>query len=424
MKYLIIFFIFFVQCKFILLAHDIQTYSYYDIQLEIQPKNQYIKVDGNLQYIVDSDSLNTIEFKLHKNLLLSEFLINGEENYFIDSAFVPVRWQPDAKRIVCNLNRFYHQGESINFQFSYEGKITSWPEWSANVIDTGWIEIGLYFPWYPNFYGEFTYNLKVSIDKDYNVFAPGNSKKNENLYEFENKKPVGDFIVCASKDLKIYESSFADSKAILVNSHLSKSTTDSIISDVTKTYQKYMNWFGELDDMNMNIIISKRTKGGGYARKGALYLGGMNDTSYQKNKSGYLRYLSHEISHFWWNKAGHNWEDWLNESFAEYSALMIIRELKGEEEFKSRIEEKRSGINELPPIWNMDRNDPNAEKLLYNKGTVLLKKLEDKIGKEDFIAICKDRLDLNLNTTEDFLNHLKEKQGIETEKWFRKLLQK
>jgi len=38
----------------------------------------------------------------------------------------------------------------------------------------------------------------------------------------------------------------------------------------------------------------------------------------------------------WWANAPVNsWEDWLNESFAEYSALMAVRELFGAERFEA-----------------------------------------------------------------------------------------
>jgi len=43
-------------------------------------------------------------------------------------------------------------------------------------------------------------------------------------------------------------------------------------------------------------------------------------------------------------------EDWLNESFAEYSALMAVRELFGTGRFQNIIAGKRKRSEGMPPI--------------------------------------------------------------------------
>ena len=85
------------------------------------------------------------------------------------------------------------------------------------------------------------------------------------------------------------------------------------------------------------------------------------------------------------------------EGFAEYSALMIIKELFGEEAFNRRIEAKKSILAEKPPIWGFDRNDRTTpeksdavEAILYSKGPILLHLLEQKIGRDDFHSLCKE----------------------------------
>jgi hypothetical protein len=398
--------------------------SHYKIHLTIDPLHQSIKVDGLLNFLIESDSISEFSFLLHKNLKINSFTFNNSNKFSIDSTYEPARWQPDAIKLIYNSDITYQRGEVVNIEFNYEGKITSWPSWSANVIDTNWIEMGLYLPWYPNFYGLFTYNLNVTIDPEYAIFALGEHSKNGESHNFKNQNPIGDFVVCASKDLVIYNANIKSSTIKLVNSHLSKQTSDLMLSDIEKIYNNYLSWFGEINEMEMNIIVSKRIKGGGYARKRALYLGGINDSSYTNKRIDYYRYLSHELAHFWWNGADHNWEDWLNESFAEYSAAIQIRETFGIDDYNIFMNKKEAESIDLPPIWEMNRNDPKAEKLLYSKGVLILKKLEDKISQENFRKLCQDRFQNNINETNSFLNLLHKNEGIETEEWFRELLKK
>jgi aminopeptidase N len=168
----------------------------------------------------------------------------------------------------------------------------------------------------------------------------------------------------------------------------------------------------------MCLVVSKRDKGGGYSRKGGLFLGGINDSNYLSERTDYVQYLGHEIAHFWWQGATGNWEDWLNESFAEYSALNLIKELSSKEEFNTKLNIKRSESSNTPPIWGISRSDPSAEQVLYSKGVVLLNELEEKIGKNKFLELYRARIDKKINNTLDFLNLIKDTGGKETADWF------
>ena len=83
-------------------------------------------------------------------------------------------------------------------------------------------------------------------------------------------------------------------------------------SDLIASLKYYRECYGNFPSDEVNVVISKRKLGGGYARNSALYLGGLTDDNYRKNKIDYLRYISHELAHNWWNGADLNMEDWLN----------------------------------------------------------------------------------------------------------------
>ena len=397
-------------------------YSHYDIQLKIIPDEQFIKVAGSLKYLVTKDSLDELSLNLHKKFVISNFSINGDNSYQLDTGNTNVRWLPDAMKIIYPTKKKFQKGGVLNVEFSYEGKITEWPAWSANVISSDWIEIGLYFPWYPSIYGSFTYKVSIDIEPDYNVFAIGESTAKGNKKVFETNFPVDDFIICASKDLTIRETKLLNQSFQIVNCTLSEATVDSIQTDIENFYKLYSSWFGKIQVQDMCLVISKRDKGGGYSRKGGLFLGGLTDSNYLNMRTDYVRYLGHEIAHFWWHGAESNWEDWLNESFAEYSAMILIKELRSTEEFNSRLNIKRSESSNTPPIWGISRSAPLAEQVLYSKGVVLLNELEEKIGKNKFLELYRARIDKKINNTSDFLNLIKDIGGKEIADWFEKSL--
>jgi len=397
-------------------------YSHYDIQLSINPDEQFIKVNGSLKLLIEKDSVDELSFNLHEQLEIKNFRVDGDDSYQLDTTSEKIRWLPNSIRVIYPAKEIYNKGDIININFSYEGQLTKWPSWSANVIGSDWIEMGLYFPWYPSFYGSFNYKVSVDIDPTYSVFAMGNAIEKDSKRIFETKYPVGDFVICASRDLTVRKTELLNHSFQIVNCTLSTATIDTIQTDIQHFYQFFSNWFGDIEGQDMCLVLSKRDKGGGYSRKGGLFLGGVSDSSYLNNRIDYIRYVGHEIAHFWWHGAESNWEDWLNESFAEYGAMMLIRELYSEEEFKAMLNAKRSESNQTPPIWELPRNSSSAELVLYSKGAVLLNELEDKIGNEHFLELCKARMNKNINNTSDFLNLLKDKDGREIADWFEQYL--
>ena len=74
------------------------------------------------------------------------------------------------------------------------------------------------------------------------------------------------------------------------------------------------------EDIYMKFLLSASGTSGGYSRKNFIMLSSRTFNEYV------LKNTAHEIGHFWWNKAPvESWHDWLNESFAEFSALQYIR---------------------------------------------------------------------------------------------------
>lgn len=162
--------------------------------------------------------------------------------------------------------------------------------------------------------------------------------------------------------------------------------------------------FGRIDSNSISIVIVPREDGGGYCRSNLIVLTPNDNLN---DESRYFKYIAHELAHLWWCKSTVNsWEDWLNESFAEYSALLVLRDIFGENEFNKRINIYKEKSEGLPPIIGIDRGNEKAYEVLYIKGPLLLYELEKRIGQEKFIELFNTIHLSNIDNTEKFLAKL------------------
>lgn len=146
------------------------------------------------------------------------------------------------------------------------------------------------------------------------------------------------------------------------------------------------------------MVFADRTSGGGYYRPAFMSI------IYDNDYRGLLKYAAHELGHFWWCRGSvTTWEDWLNESFAEYSSLLFLREFYGPDAYTEFLQDYQKEAEKAPAIWGLDRNDQAAHVVLYKKGALLLGGLESKIGKETFGRFLATLVERKVGSTEQLL---------------------
>ena len=112
--------------------------------------------------------------------------------------------------------------------------------------------------------------------------------------------------------------------------------------------------------------------------------------------------FAHEIAHQYWAHVVRmpSWEEqWLTESFAEYSAALALRKLKGESSYTRLVAvwrgRAKDGASVAPiPYANRIAGDPRSSfvertALLYNKGPLLLYALHKELGDTQFLTFLK-----------------------------------
>lgn len=124
----------------------------------------------------------------------------------------------------------------------------------------------------------------------------------------------------------------------------------------------------------------------------------------------WLKYttFTHELGHVWFCHADTNsYEDWLNETGAEWSSLLFLLH-KGEQELFQKfysIREYEHKVN-AEAIKPKDRHRPNA---VHGSGVVLFHMIYEKYGKDTVVGLLRILSEMGKQATDDFLIHVENK---------------
>jgi aminopeptidase N len=107
--------------------------------------------------------------------------------------------------------------------------------------------------------------------------------------------------------------------------------------------------------------------------------------------------FAHEIAHQYWAhvvKMPSGEEQWLTESFAEYSAALMIKKMKGNGVYERLVNGWRDNAKMIAyvapiPMANRVTSFVDRTYLLYAKGPYILYKLHQELGDNQFLTFLK-----------------------------------
>lgn len=393
-----------------------QPVKSYQGTLTIDAARKRIAADLSVTLAVDAD---TLKFLLHRRATVASIQI-GEASvpFTFDTAGVaPNRFLPDGRQLYI-LTRGTAKGLHT-LRFQYECALSELKSNGASFTDD-WIELNRYGTWFPtnDGYGNFTYSLNIRIADGYSVSGAGTLGKTADGWQLVQNNAGSDIVVLASNKMKTKILQPGGSTIRVDYFNLPDAKADSLLNDFQEIYQFLQTCFGNTGGTAITFSINPARGITSYSRKGFVSLQIAGQNAYRTGKG-----ISHEIGHFWWRLApSDSWEDWLNESFAEYSTLLFIRHKYGQEKFDNEVAEYRSVSATLPALWGMDRSNSNASSTLYRKGPVILHDLEKKVGREKFLAFLQGILSQKISTTAKLLQLTEERLSPDIKIWLESAL--
>ncbi|HEY0593622.1 MAG TPA: M1 family aminopeptidase [Thermoanaerobaculia bacterium] len=272
-------------------------------------------------------------------------------------------------------------------------------------------------PWFPmpDLNGQYyTLHSVVKVKKPYVPLAPGKTIRrveegDYNVVENRIEKPVQFAVALAGK--YSYDEETKDGVTVRVatygqrNNRAIKQLTE-LAFGIIDFYEYFLGPF-PFPELN---IIQIDAYGFGQAPPGTMFItneafnptGG--DIMNQLYSKGINERFAHEIAHQYWGhavKMPSGEEQWLTESFAEYSAALFIKKLKGKAMYEQMLREWESRSKDATksapiPMANRIRipgdqmaNVRERTALVYFKGALLLADLHQELGDQVFLSFMK-----------------------------------
>ncbi len=276
----------------------------------------------------------------------------------------------------------------------YSGGISGW----HNIITGDIIELNRYGVWFPcelscgaksavtvSGCGEY-FLVKGEPDGDLWRYSADEWDMNLILYKRNILQTV------SGKYISIY---FADN-SLDDAAEFSKNIFEDVLDYYTKELFRSEYCGGHTE---MACLYPALKSGGAYKRYGLIVC--ITPGTDEKEAVGVN---AHELAHEWCRGADcGSWEDWLNETTAEWSMLLYCLDRNKTEIFDAIITEHRSKYPEFPPVRTEDGSRPEG---VHTRGTVLFYKLYKAFGAETIKSIIRIFVGLDVKTTDKLLDEM------------------
>jgi len=354
------------------------------IKLSVRFIEKIISVKGHITFV---NPVNSFAFSLNKNM---EKISGNFDDVLVSD--IELAFRPPCKKYEILFN-----AGSNDISFSYVGPVSGW----NSFIEEDRIAANFYSAWYPVveskeldevsiflygledyvvLNGEFnlidkTWRCRKNPDDPYNILA----FKKDNYLVYENNNAVAYYFDNSEKQAAIKSAEAVEDIIRYFNGGLFPK----------RDFNKYLL-----------VSFSNFNENGGYIRGNLIVTG-----HFEKNEDSAVSFLAHEIAHEWCTGADFSFEDWLNETTAEWASLMYMHEVKQNSDyFNKKIEYHKEIANDSPPIKPADLKRP--QKGVHSKGTVLFFGIYEKYGIEEIKKLLRIFVGLEEKTTDEFLRQI------------------
>jgi hypothetical protein len=344
-----------------------------------------------------NDTSKEIQFYVNKNAVINSLKIDNKSTLYTTE--IPDNFLPDLKKIIIR-NAF---PKAFNLEISYVYDLTK-IENPTFIYNPHWIELSFYTGWFPANLNDKNYSYKLDFEtpENYKIISSGKIDKRKNHVIITNDNSTFDIPVVLSDEFQIFHTE--NNKIQFYGTHLQTKTIEDIQNTAENIYNFFEKRFGICTSSNLIVAINSFNHPLSYSRKGFISLS-FKDEFADKAK----RTLAHEIGHLWWHNAPFGtWQDWLNESFAEFSSLIWAEKNMTENDFDLLLKKYETEYEKplkISEVKNM--NDQNWYSVIYMKGAYMLYKLNKNIGDEKMNIFLHETNQKKISNTKTLLQLLK-----------------
>ena len=382
----------------------------YELRVKLDPRRQTLDVTGTLTVRVPRPETRELTWMLNRQLEVKSLTGPLVASWTFDREGASTQVAGPLK---VRFRRPVGPADRVQLRLRYQGALTRWPDHGANVLSPAWTELGRSAYWFPvSPEGTpFTFRLEVQGPPGYGLVSYGPLKPGPGPRTLEWNQAVTDLLLVAAPADSIHVWNPAP-RVRLVVTDLTMPTATRLAQAMGRLMLSFRERLGPLDAGTLTLVQSRRQEGGPNAAPGFLVAAGLTEARLSEGFEDLIQQMALGAARTWWNKAPtDSWEDWLNVSLSEYSALVALRDTLGETPYQRRIEDKRRASVGLPPLWAFDHGAADAKPLMEAKGVILLAELEVFVGRDRFGAFCRALAARKTLSTAAFLDLLETHAG-------------
>lgn len=348
----------------------------------------YIKIDKN--YFVDG-------YIQYRDVPIDKQWIQYNQGYTIYFNNEKITdTQPAYKKFCIDKTKINHHG---TFSLRFQGYIDV-PVMSSFVKKDDYLEVSGNCGFIPlmNDFPRCDFTVDAYIPQDYSL--AGFNKIDENhytLHVLQNYHVI--FVMYKKTQIQVCQNQNITIYAGIYHNYDKLHKMTEICQDIWNSYKQ---WFSNNEFDDLFLILNPRFENGAYAVNNIIclvdHIEGLDLETYM--------HLAHEISHLWWKNSDltiHN--NWINETFAQYSALLLVRENYEKHEYENILSKFYIETKDLPSLSSVLEDTPKEIwfPVFYKKGPYLFAKLEKEIGYDKMLEILLKCYQKRIRTSEQFL---------------------
>lgn len=362
-----------------------------------------MNVTSEIRYTVNTNEIHWANFNLYEELTIES--IKDEKGNAIEF------FQPDESNQVWVKLTNPHKGQNSKLSITYNGKIIKRMD-NYTFIETS-------IEWYPT-YGnkqKSIFDITFTVPDNYKLISIGNKMTEETKDgDIISRWTVDYPIRNASFNIGPFSNSTSNRKDVppITLHYLNSHNKENVLTDIAQAYEFYSKLFGPLPLQTVNATEIPYLHGEAFP--GMLHLSWLTFES-ANNSGAWQSFNAHETGHQWWG-IGLDYKTyrdrWLSEGFTEYSSLMYLQMMLGDNKkffeilkntrekiIQTKKQRKSDGVDLCPismghRVASTTLTREDYQTVIYDKGAWVLHMLRNMLlnlntmNEDGFKTIMKD----------------------------------
>ncbi len=373
-------------------------------------KEDRLTIEGKITLTFDRPTeIDSIQLYLNNTAGIDKIMLNEMDVEF--SRKPPKQFLDDVDLFSISTSQMNQRANELYLSYHYRLNEIQHPNFTYR---PDWIELNLYTGWYPfNLESKsFSYQIDFQLPDSYKLVSKRKVEREGDTWKLYNSGENMDIVCLLANDLKTVVSQ--NNSIVIYYTDFEVEQMNQLVITANKICQLFKTKFGAKEsDASLTIMANPFNSPMSYARRNLISISTQGRLKLKDELT-----LAHEIGHLWWNNATYgSYEEWLNESFAELSKLVWLKNEYGKEEVNTKLSEYRLESSGSAAIQMVSPNHPQWYKVAYLKGALILWEFMESVGDTDFFALCRAMTKLKISRTDQLLELISTEIGVDETEW-------